>query len=610
MQVDLRQDHSEELFAGPQLHWLANGRDGNPSVPVLHPHEHVEGQVLVDEAIAFCHFLHGQEGILHDTHNGTVALSRNHHAGRKHHQFGFGPCGNGLRNVEIHFVSVEIGIVGRRTTEIQSKGRPVQHLDAVSHDTHLMQGGLSIEQNHVVVAQLAFDDPAGGQQEFRLVLNVPQIDTSSVVADNVLRSGMGGRPVCHQLAQFVDVKGGDPIGDRQVHSHGSRNPDLVNSQVGIGGNDGARRKVDTLSHEVPAQPSLLSLEALLQGLEGTATALRDLGHPPELVVHKGRNVVLQGLLELLDDNVGFSVLNGVAEGNVALDDVDQLVGQIVFRGGSTAHADTGPDVRRRDRQDLDQQPIGSGVGRVEAQDFHVLLLHGLEDLDGLRPAQELLRVATRGAPTGVVVHIFRLQVKADLGEFRLRSLAVLALLDVAQKVVKGVEALSALLDFLGHLHLVVVHRFLDARAMETDASERLKGSVEVPLVVDRSGQFQVPKVPRVALVVEVSQAGIVDSSIDGLTLDLCFVLGDSGRNLARIHRYCLGDRVLAKLVGIHHTELQLFDSSKTDSRVSKILRGHPEGRRSGLFRRHCSSCCCCVLRVLCFCFCVVFECRV
>mmetsp|Transcript_2096 Transcript_2096/g.4946 ORF Transcript_2096/g.4946 Transcript_2096/m.4946 type:complete len:419 (-) Transcript_2096:402-1658(-) len=396
---------------------------------------------------------------------------------------------------------------------------------------------------------------------------------------------MGGWTVRHQLTQFVDIKGGDPFGHGEVHCHRSGNSYLVNTQVWIGRNDGTCREIDTLSHEISTQSPLLSLETLLDSFERPTAALRDLGHSPDFVVHKGRHIVLECLLELFYNNVRFSVRNGISQRNVALDNIDELMGQIVLRGRSPTHAHTGSNVQGWHRQDLHQQPIGAGVGRVQTQNFHILLLHGLKDLDRLGSAQKLFRVTT-GGTTAILVRILGFDVQSDLGEFRLGSLAVLATLDVAQQVVEGVHALSAFLDFRGHLHLVLVHLFLDASAVKTDAPKSLEGCVEISLVVHRPCEFEMTEISRITLVVEVSKTRIVHSSINGLSLNLCLVPGDSGRNLAPIHGDCLSDRVLSKLVRIYNPELQLLDSSETNSRVSKILGGHSERRRSSLFGRH------------------------
>ena len=120
-------------------------------------------------------------------------------------------------------------------------------------------------------------------------------------------------------------------------------------------------------------------------------------------------------------------------------------------------------------------------------------------------------------------------------------LAVLATFDIAKQIVKGIQALATLLDFLGYLHLVLVHLFLDASAVKTDAPKSLEGCIEISLVIHRAGQFQMAKISRITLVVEVSESGVVHPSVHRLALDLCLVTSDSGRDLAPIDCNCLCD---------------------------------------------------------------------
>ena len=56
--------------------------------------------------------------------------------------------------------------------------------------------------------------------------------------------------------------------------------------------------------------------------------------------------------------------------------------------------------------------------------------------------------------------------------------------------------------------------------METDASERLQGDVDKSLMIDGTSQFDVAEVSGIGFVVEVAEAGVVDSAVDRLA---CYV---------------------------------------------------------------------------------------
>lgn len=64
-------------------------------------------------------------------------------------------------------------------------------------------------------------------------------------------------------------------------------------------------------------------------------------------------------------------------------------------------------------------------------------------------------------------------------------------------------------------------------------------------MIDWLGEFQVSKVSWIGLVVQISQAWIVGTAIDGLAVDLSFVASDSSRNLASIDCNGLCNRVLS-----------------------------------------------------------------
>ena len=64
-------------------------------------------------------------------------------------------------------------------------------------------------------------------------------------------------------------------------------------------------------------------------------------------------------------------------------------------------------------------------------------------------------------------------------------------------------------------------------------------------MVDRFGQFQVAKVARVRLFVQITETRIVGASVDGLTVDHGLIAGHTRWNLAAIDRDRLRHTVLA-----------------------------------------------------------------
>mmetsp|Transcript_34337 Transcript_34337/g.110270 ORF Transcript_34337/g.110270 Transcript_34337/m.110270 type:complete len:234 (+) Transcript_34337:630-1331(+) len=208
----------------------------------------------------------------------------------------------------------------------------VEDLDAVAHDGHLVEGGLAVEDDDVVVAEVPFDDEARRESEVVQVLDVAEVDPTAVGVLDVACAGPLVRPVPDEFHQLGDVVAADSLRNGQRLGDGSRDADLVDRQVRVRRNDGPRREVDALPHEVPSKAAFLALQALADGLERLARTLgllyARLG--AGVVVEDRVHLVLQEFLELLDDVGRFAVLHVLAEGPVRLDDGDVLVREVVL----------------------------------------------------------------------------------------------------------------------------------------------------------------------------------------------------------------------------------------------------------------------------------------
>ena len=70
--------------------------------------------------------------------------------------------------------------------EVQSEGGPWQDLDTVPHHAHLMQGGLPIEDDNVVINDVPLHAIPKLQVEVTDFGVVAQVNTVSIVSDDVL----------------------------------------------------------------------------------------------------------------------------------------------------------------------------------------------------------------------------------------------------------------------------------------------------------------------------------------------------------------------------------------------------------------------------------------
>lgn len=70
--------------------------------------------------------------------------------------------------------------------EVESKGGPGENLDPVTHHGHLVEGGLPVEDDEVVVTEMAFDLVAKLQMEVAGLRVIAEVNSLSVVPDDVL----------------------------------------------------------------------------------------------------------------------------------------------------------------------------------------------------------------------------------------------------------------------------------------------------------------------------------------------------------------------------------------------------------------------------------------
>lgn len=118
----------------------------------------------------------------------------------------------------------------------------------------------------------------------------------------------------------------------------------------------------------------------------------------------------------------------------------------------------------------------------------------------------------------------------DLRVLRLVSVAVVALLLGPKEVMHRRQPPLAILDPPRLSELVIRLVDGDATAVEADAPQRLERDVDEPVVVHGTSELDVTEVTRVGLVVEVAEAGIIDSAVDWLPshVSLVFIISRTG----------------------------------------------------------------------------------
>ena len=84
------------------------------------------------------HLPDGRQGVLDDAHDGFVALRGDDLPGGDVDVLHLGPRLHGLRDVQVHLVPVEVGVVGAGVAEVHPERGPGQHLHPVAHHSHLV----------------------------------------------------------------------------------------------------------------------------------------------------------------------------------------------------------------------------------------------------------------------------------------------------------------------------------------------------------------------------------------------------------------------------------------------------------------------------------------
>jgi len=188
-----------------------------------------------------------------------------------------------------------------------------------------------------------------------------------------------------------------------------------------------RAEVHALPGQRAAEPALLALEALGERLQRPAGAVARRRRPADLVVHERRDVVLQQLPEVLDDELGSAGLAVLHEPLVDADDVDQLVGEVVLGALTVVQRDGGTRRHRRHRQHGQNHPLGSGAFGVDAERLEVLAGDVLEPVADVR-GHQLVHVL--GSEVGAERGLDGLAVVASRSELAREDLVDAADLDV------------------------------------------------------------------------------------------------------------------------------------------------------------------------------------
>ena len=156
-----------------------------------------------------------------------------------------------LGNVDVHFVPIEVCVIWRTTALVESERSPRQDASAVTHDGYPVQGRLAVEQYSVAVNEVPEYNVSNLEilGDFLLAPAQVLLQTRAVggADDAVIRPWPLSWTIGHHGLEARHVVGSYTLGVGKIHRNEQRDGDLVNTEVGIGGDYCAAAVVHTLA---------------------------------------------------------------------------------------------------------------------------------------------------------------------------------------------------------------------------------------------------------------------------------------------------------------------------------------------------------------------------
>ena len=122
-----------------------------------------------------------------------------------HEELGFGPRLLTLRDMEVHFVSIKVGVVRWADAWIEAECLVWQDLYSMRHDRHSMERWLPVEEYDVPVSNVSFNYEAGLDcfRETFALGNEFESDSSPVWSYYVQCARILIGPVANKVSEFL-----------------------------------------------------------------------------------------------------------------------------------------------------------------------------------------------------------------------------------------------------------------------------------------------------------------------------------------------------------------------------------------------------------------------
>ena len=268
-------------------------------------------------------------------HRDRRAVGRRQDVVRREHQHrGFDLRLGRQRNVHRHLVAVEVCVERGADQRMDPDGLAFDEHRLERLDAQAMQRRRAVQQDRVLLDDFLEDVPHLGL----------------LLLDHLLRL-LDGR---HQPALFELV-----VDERleQLERHLLRQPALVQLQLRPDDDDRTARVVDALAEQVLTEPPLLALQRVGQRLQ--RTVVRAAQHAAAAAVVEQRiDRFLKHALLVADDDVGRLQLDELLQPVVPVDDAAIQIVQVRGREAAAVERDERTQLRRNDRDDVQDHPLG------------------------------------------------------------------------------------------------------------------------------------------------------------------------------------------------------------------------------------------------------------
>ena len=247
----------------------------------------------------------------------------------EHQDAGLGLRLDRQRQVHGHLVAVEVRVERGADERVQLDGLALDELRLEGLDAETVQRGRAVQQNRALA-----DD---------LFEHVPDLRTRT------LDHALGALDVL-RVAQVDEALDHERL--EQLERHLLGQTALVQLELRADDDDRTTRVVDALAEQVLAEPALLALEHVAQGLERAVAGTRD-GTAAAAVVEQCVDGLLQHPLLVVDDDLGSPEVEQTTQTVVAVDHAAVQVVQVGGREAATVELDHRAQLRRDHRHDVE-----------------------------------------------------------------------------------------------------------------------------------------------------------------------------------------------------------------------------------------------------------------